>query len=43
MWCKTDGEKRAEDLANGDVGIEGNCGSDSKDEWSEMVKECVEG
>ena len=35
MWCKTDGEK--EDRGpGGDVGIEGNSGSDGKDEWSEM-------
>ena len=32
MWCKIDGEK--EDRGpNGDVGIEGNSGSDGKDEW----------
>ena len=41
MWCKTDGEK--EDRGpNGDVGIEGNSGSDYKGEWSEMVWACVE-
>mgnify|MGYP001799872364 CR=1 FL=1 len=27
---------------NGDVGIEGNSGSDGKGEWSEMVWACVE-
>ena len=27
---------------NGDVGIEGNSGSDGKGEWSEMVRACVE-
>ena len=27
---------------NGDVGIEGNSGSDGKCEWSEMVRACVE-
>ena len=33
MWCKTDGEK--EDRGpNGDVGIEGNGGSDGKGEWN---------
>ena len=26
---------------NGDVGIEGNSGSDGKSEWSEMVQACV--
>ena len=37
VWCKTDGEK--EDKGpNGDVGIEGNSGSDGKGEWSEMVR-----
>ena len=41
LWCKTIGEK--EDRGpNGDVGIEGNSGSNSKDEWSEMVWACVE-
>ena len=41
VWCKTDGEK--EDRGpNGDVGIEGNSGSDYKGEWSEMVWACVE-
>ena len=40
MWCETDGEK--EDRSpNGDVGIEGNSGSDGKGEWSEMVRACV--
>ena len=34
---KTEGEK--EDRGpNGDVGIEGNSGSDGKGEWSEMVR-----
>ena len=33
VWCKTDGEK--EDRGpNGDVGIEGNSGSDGKGKWS---------
>ena len=27
---------------NGDVGIEGNSGSDCKGKWSEMVQACVE-
>ena len=27
---------------NGDVGIEGNSGSDGKGEWIEMVQACVE-
>ena len=41
VWCKIDGEK--EDRGpNGDVGIEGNSSSDGKDEWSEMVRACVE-
>ena len=41
VWCKTDGEK--EDRGpDGDVGIEGNSGSDGKGEWSEMVRACVE-
>ena len=41
MWCKTDGEK--EDRGpDGDVGIEGNSGSDGKGKWSEMVRACVE-
>ena len=34
-------KKRTEDLI-GDVGIEGNSGSDCKGEWSEMVQTCVE-
>ena len=37
VWCKTDGEK--EDRGpDGDVGIEGNSGSDGKGKWSEMVR-----
>ena len=41
VWCNTDGEK--EDRGpDGDVGIEGNSGSDGKGEWSEMVRACVE-
>ena len=41
VWCKTNGEK--EDRGpNGDVGIEGNSGSNGKGEWSEMVLPCVE-
>ena len=41
MWCKTGGEK--EDRGpNGEVGIEGNSGSDGKGEWSEMAWACVE-
>ena len=35
-------KKRAEDLHNGDVGIEGNSGSGGKGKWSEMVRACVE-
>ena len=36
-------EKRRTDREpNGDVGIEGNSGSDGKGEWSEMVQGCVE-
>ena len=27
--------------SNGDIGIEGNSGSDDKGEWSEMVWACV--
>ena len=42
MWCKTDGEKEGRG-PNGDVGTEGNSGSDGKGEWSEMVRACVEG
>ena len=38
MWCKTDEEKDDRGpTCNGDVGIEGNIGSDTKGEWSEMV------
>ena len=41
VWCKSDGEK--EDRGpKGDVGIEGNSGSDGKGEWSEMVQACVQ-
>ena len=41
VWCETDGEK--EDRGrNGNVGIEGNSGSDGKGEWSEMIRACVE-
>ena len=41
MWCKADVEK--EDRGpNGDVGIEGDGGSDGKGEWNEMVRACVE-
>ena len=41
MWCYTGGEK--EDRGpNGDVGIEGNSGSDDIRKWSEMVRACVE-
>ena len=41
VWCKTDGEK--EDRGpNGDIGIEGNSGTDGKGEWSETVQACVE-
>ena len=36
MWCKTDGDKE-DRRPNGDVGIEGNSGSNGKGEWSEMV------
>ena len=35
-------EKKKDRGTNGDVGIEGNSGSDGKDEWSEMVRTCVE-
>ena len=35
-------EKKEDRGPNGDVGIEGNSGSDSKGEWSEMVWACVE-
>ena len=41
VWCKTDGEKKDRG-PNGDVGIEGNSGSDGKGKWSEMVRACVE-
>ena len=41
MWCKTDGEKENRGL-DGDVRIEGNSSSDSKSEWSEIVRACVE-
>ena len=41
VWCKTDGEKKGRG-PNGDVGIEGNSGSDGKSKWSEMVRACVE-
>ena len=41
MWCKTDGEKEDRG-ANGNVGIEGNSGSDGNGKWSEMVRACVE-
>ena len=34
-------EKRGQ-RTNGDVGIEGNGGSDGKGEWSEMIRACVE-
>ena len=38
---QTDGEK--EDRGpNGDIGIEGDGGSDGKGKWSEMVWACVE-
>ena len=37
--CKTDGEK--DRRPNGDLGIEGNSSSDSKDKWSEMVQASV--
>ena len=38
---KIDGAK--EDRGpNGDVGIEGNGGSDGKGKWSEMIRACVE-
>ena len=41
VWCKTDGEK--EDRGpNGNVGTEGDGGSDGKGVWSEMVWACVE-
>ena len=34
-------EKRGQ-RTNGDVGIEGNGGSDGKGEWSEVIRACVE-
>ena len=40
LWCKTDGQKEDRE-PNGDVGIEGNSGSDGKGEWTEMVWVCV--
>ena len=39
--CKTDGKKEGKG-PNGDVGSEGNSGSDGKGEWIEMVRACVE-
>ena len=36
-------EKKEDIGPNGDVGIEGNSGSDGKSKWSEMVRACVEG
>ena len=36
VWCKTNGEKEDRGT-NGDVGIEGNSGSDGKGEWSEII------
>ena len=41
VWCKTDGEKEGRG-PDGDVGIEGNSGSDGKGKWSEIVQACVE-
>ena len=41
VWCNSDGEKENRG-PDGDVRIEGNSGSDGKDEWSEMVRACVE-
>ena len=41
MLSKTDGEKKDRG-PNLDVGIEGNSGSDGKDELSEMVLACAE-
>ena len=42
VWCKTYGEKEdRRPINNGDVGIEGNSGSDGKGEWSEMVQACI--
>ena len=41
VWCQTGGEK--EDRGpNGNVGFEGNSGSDGKGKWSEMLHACVE-
>ena len=40
-WCDDDVEKKRTG-SNGDVGIEGNCGSDGKGKWSELVGACVE-
>ena len=40
MWCKTNGEKENR-RPNGDVGIEGNSGSDGKGDWSEIVWTCA--
>ena len=42
VWCKTDGEKE-DRVPNGDVGIEGNSGSEGKGRWSKIVQACVEG
>ena len=36
------GGEREDRGPNGDVGIEGNSGSDGKGEWNEMVWACVE-
>ena len=41
MWCKTYGIKE-DRRPNGDVGIEGNSGSDGKGKWSKVVQACVE-
>ena len=41
MWCKTE-EEKDDRGPNGNVGIEGNNGSDGKGEWNEMVWVCVE-
>ena len=35
-------EKKEDSGTYGDVGIEGNSGSNGKGEWSEMVRTCVE-
>ena len=37
MLCKTDGQKEERE-PNGDVGIDGNSGSDGKGEWTGMVQ-----